>query len=465
VAKVGLIARPSRPRSPLVTVGTVANVETAPSWNTRTRPPRSAKKSRPSGAKARAVAKVAAMAPVGGDCDPTAHGPVGGGAAVGAVVAGARVVAGAGGAVVVDAAAVVLDTVVGAEAVVVVDAWDRVAGEAPPQPAARRRIPRTRHTGRDRLTAASLPSREAVRTISRMVLAIAGLVACLALAGCGGGRGSDGGGGPVAGRPLRVVATTTVLADFARVLGQDRAEVFDLLKANVDPHDYEATPADLEAVRAADLVVKNGVGLDDWLDRTIKSAGSRARVVDASAGVDLRGDDPHIWHDPLRARTMVATLARAMQEANPEHSAAYSAAEQAYDAELDALHAEIRGQIDALPNKKLVTNHDAFGYYVERFRLDFVGAIIPSFDTQAELSSRELSALVARIRAEGVRAVFSEGSLPPRTAETVAREAGVRVVAGDDALFGDTLGPRGSDADTYVKMMRHNTRTIVENLR
>ncbi len=134
-------------------------------------------------------------------------------------------------------------------------------------------------------------------------------------------------------------------------------------------------------------------------------------------------------------------------------------------AELDALDAEIRGQVDALPNKKLVTNHDAFGYYVERYGLDFVGSVIPSFDTQAELSSRELSALVAKIKSEGVRAVFSEGSLPPKTAETVAREAGVRVVAGDDALYGDSLGLPGSGADTYLKMMRHNTRTIVEGLR
>jgi ABC-type Zn uptake system ZnuABC Zn-binding protein ZnuA len=287
---------------------------------------------------------------------------------------------------------------------------------------------------------------------------------CLAVTGCGNGAG-EGVGPPVQGRQMRVVTTTTHLADFARVLAQGRAEVFDLLKANVDAHDYEPTPADLEAVRRADLVVKNGVGLEDWLDRTLESAGSRARVVDTSAGVPVRSDDPHVWHDPIRAKVVVATLARAMQEADPANAQAYAAAEQAYQAELDALDAEIRAQIDALPSKKLVTNHDAFGYYVERYGLEFVGSVIPSFDSQAELSSRELSALVARIRSEGVRAVFSEASLPARTAETVAREAGVRVVAGEDALYGDALGPPGSDADTYLKMMRHNTATIVEGLR
>ena len=287
----------------------------------------------------------------------------------------------------------------------------------------------------------------------------------MSLAACGDGGTGAGGGEPVSGRALRVVATTTQLADFVRVLGGDRVELLDLLKANVDPHDYEATPADLEAVRRADLVVKNGIGLEEWLDRTLESAGSRARVVDASTGVARRGDDPHIWHDATRASTMVASVAAAMREADPANAAAYATAEQAYAAELETLDAEILAQIRALPNKKLVTNHDAFGYYVERYGLDFVGSVIPSFDSQAELSSRELAALVDRIVAQGVRAVFAEGTLPPRTAETVAREAGVRIVAGENALYGDSLGPPGSDADTYVKMMRHNTRTIVEGLR
>lgn len=298
--------------------------------------------------------------------------------------------------------------------------------------------------------------------LSRMRIAIAAAILGLVLTGC---STSDAPRGPVEGRRLRIVTTTTQLADFAEVVADGRADVVDVLKANVDPHDYEPTPADPEAFRHADLIVKNGVGLEAWLDRTIKSAGSKAKVVDASTAADVHKGDPHIWHDPVRAKAMVATMAAAMEEANPAQRDVYAAAATRYLGELDALDAEIRRQIDSLPNKKLVTNHDAFGYYIERYGLVFVGSVIPSFDTQAELSSRELSAVVARIRAEGVRAVFSEASLPPKTAETVAREAGVRVVSGDDALYGDTLGPPGSDADTYLKMMRHNTRTIVEALR
>jgi ABC-type Zn uptake system ZnuABC Zn-binding protein ZnuA len=283
-----------------------------------------------------------------------------------------------------------------------------------------------------------------------------------ASASCGGQAPASG---VVTGRALRVVTTTTQLSDFARVIGGDDVDVYDVVRANVDPHDYEPTPADMEAIRSADLIVKNGVGLEAWLDRTIDSAGSHARVLDASTGVALHSGDPHIWHDPTRAKVMVRNLATAMSEVDPNRAGAFAAALASYGAQLDALDTEIGSQMSSLSDKKLVTNHDAFGYYVERYGLEFVGSVIPSFDSQAELSSRQLSGIVAKIRAEGVKAVFSERSLPPKTAETVAREAGVKVVAGDDALYGDTLGPPGSDADTYLKMMRHNTRTIVTALR
>ena len=301
----------------------------------------------------------------------------------------------------------------------------------------------------------------------RRSLAVVGLAALLA--GCGSGDGSASGPEAdfpvVSGRLVRVVTTTTQLSDFSRIVGGDRVDVYDVIKANVDAHDYEPSPADLEALRSADLVVRNGVGLEEWLEPTLDSAGTEAPVVDATDGIALRKDDPHVWHDASRARAMVANVSRALARVNPENAATFSANEASYAARLEALDGEIRTAVDGLTNKKLVTNHDAFGYFVERYGLEFVGSVIPSFDSQAELSSRELSGLVARIKAEGARAVFSEASLPPKTAETIAREAGVKVVAGDDALYGDSLGPPGSDGDTYLKMMRHNTRVIVDNLR
>jgi ABC-type Zn uptake system ZnuABC Zn-binding protein ZnuA len=219
---------------------------------------------------------------------------------------------------------------------------------------------------------------------------------------------------------LRVVTTTTQLTDFARVIGGDRVSVYGVLKANVDPHDYEPTPADIDAIARADVVIQNGVGLERWFASTIESASPRGILVDASQGVTLRfgegGEaDPHIWHNPQNAKIMVADIARAFESADPADAAGFEQRLAAYQGQLDGLDADIRSQLSTLTNKALVTNHDAFGYYVDHYGLDFVGAVIPSFDSQAELSPKDINDLVAKIKATGTKAIFSEASLPPKT--------------------------------------------------
>ncbi|MEV4455642.1 metal ABC transporter substrate-binding protein [Microbispora sp. NPDC049633] len=323
-----------------------------------------------------------------------------------------------------------------------------------------------------------------VRTLSSAALLV------LFAAACGGAQKPSDSSDPALGpaQPLKVVATTTQVADFARNVGGDRITVHQLLKPNVDPHDYEPSPADMRAIGEADVLVKNGVGLEKWLDETISAAGFDGTVVDASRGVQIRmgsgegheeghGEeghdhdesegDPHIWHNPLNVKTMVATIETAFAAADPPDAAVYQANRVAYDAKLDALDADIARKIESVPpdRRKLVTNHDAFGYYLDRYKLTFVGSIIPSFDTSAELSAKQVSDLVAEIRTTGVAAIFSEASLPPKTAEAIGREAGVKVVAGEDALYGDSLGPEGSAGATYLQMEEHNTDTIVNALR
>jgi ABC-type Zn uptake system ZnuABC Zn-binding protein ZnuA len=302
----------------------------------------------------------------------------------------------------------------------------------------------------------------------RRVGLVAVCLAALVVAGCsasGGGAGGDRTGG---GGRLRVVATTTQVADLAANVGGDRVQVTSLLKPGIDPHDYEPSPADIDAIAHADLVLENGVGLEAWLGDTIDSSGFDGPVADTSQGVRLRmvggAADPHIWQNPRNAERMAANIERGLAAADPSAATTFQANLAAYTRQLQALDSEVQRQIDSLANKKLVTNHDAFGYYIDRYRLQLVGSVIPSFDTSAELSGRDIRDLVAKIKATRVKAIFSETSLPPRTAETIGREAGVKVVTGEDALYGDTLGPRGSDGDTYLKMIRHNTRTIVSNL-
>jgi zinc/manganese transport system substrate-binding protein len=288
---------------------------------------------------------------------------------------------------------------------------------------------------------------------------------------------------------IAVVATTPVVADFVRVVGGDHVEVTQLLKPNVDPHDYEPSPADIAAIADADLVVKNGVGLEAWLDDTVESSGYSGTVVDTSKGVTIReggeheegeeehaegeeeGEehaegDPHIWHDPRNAKIMVRNIADALSAKDADAKPAVDRNLAAYSAQLDTLDKANAAAISSIPpaGRKLVTNHDAFGYYTARYGLEFVGSIIPSFDSSAELSGKQLSDLVAKIRSSGVKAVFSEASLPPKTAETVAREAGVEVVGGEDALYADGLGPENSEGGAYLSAEQHNTATIVKAL-
>ncbi|MCW2948395.1 MAG: ABC-type metal ion transporter, periplasmic subunit [Actinoallomurus sp.] len=311
------------------------------------------------------------------------------------------------------------------------------------------------------------------RTVRLAAPAFAGLLATATA--CGGPSSASDTGG-TSGEKLKVVATTTQVADFARNIGGDKVKVTQILKPNVDPHDYEPSPADVQAIAEADVVVENGVHLERWLDQTISSAGFHGTLVDTSKGVAVRrgngtdeqaAGDPHIWQDPKNAEIMSRDIASAFTAKDTKDTATFDANLTAYTGKLDQLDGWITQQINTLPadQRKLVTNHDAFGYYVDRYHLTFVGSIIPSFDTSAELSGKQLSTLVAKIKSTGVKAIFSESSLPPKTAEAIGKQAGVKVEAGESSLYGDTLGPAGSAGATYLDMERHNTTTIVTALK
>jgi ABC-type Zn uptake system ZnuABC Zn-binding protein ZnuA len=306
-----------------------------------------------------------------------------------------------------------------------------------------------------------------------VVVALALATASTLVAACG----DDGRGAGAGDAALSVVATTSVLGDFAQQIGGDQIRVDTILSPTSTPTTTSRRPATSNP-SAADVVLRNGAGLEAWFDDTIEASDTRATLVDTSAGVTLRhgghnghgGDDdgdadPHIWQDPRNAIAMVTTIADAFSAADPDGAPAYAANLERYTGELDALDAQIEADTSTLANKKLVTNHDAFGYYADRYGFEIVGSVIPSFDTSAELSAHDLDDLIAAIRAERVKAVFSETSLPGDAARTIADEAGVTVVEGEDALYGDGLGPEGSGGATYLEMMRHNTATIVTNLR
>jgi ABC-type Zn uptake system ZnuABC Zn-binding protein ZnuA len=279
-----------------------------------------------------------------------------------------------------------------------------------------------------------------------------------------------GGAGDNGGKP-GVVATTVQVGALAKAVAGGTVSIKTLVGAGVDPHDYEASADDIKTIGDSKLVLRNGIGLDAFLDKAVAGSGQK-NVVTVTDGVPLRKgdqagskeDDPHVWHNPVNDKIMVDNIAKALSAAFPANAATYQQNADAYRKRLDAVDAEIRGLIDTLPadNRKMVTNHDAFGYFIERYGLEFVGAVIPNVSTAAEASARQIADLEDTIRREKVRAVFAESSLDPKVAKQIARDTGVKIV---DNLYGDSLGPPGSGADTVDGMLLANARTIVDALR
>jgi len=296
-------------------------------------------------------------------------------------------------------------------------------------------------------------------------LALAGaLGAVLMVAGCG-SSGSDPG-------KVAVVATTTQIGDFVREVGGGHVDVTQILAPNTDPHDYEPRPNDVTGTAGAKVIFTNGDNLDAWMDKVVSDSGSDAKVVDLGAGVPVKlpGEssgpeasqyDPHWWHDPRNAEAAVRQIATQLSAVDPKDRAAFETNAAAYEAKLRALDTGIMQCFAGVPaaDRKLVTDHDAFGYFANRYGIQVVGAVIPSQTTQAQPNAKDLSDLANLVRSEGVRAIFPESSLSPKLAQTIASETGA---SADHTLYGDTLGPQGSSGDTYLRMEAANATAMVE---
>jgi zinc/manganese transport system substrate-binding protein len=296
-------------------------------------------------------------------------------------------------------------------------------------------------------------------------LALASLaIAVLLVAGCS-SSGVDSG-------QLKVVATTTQIGDFVREVGGNVVEVDQILQPNTDPHEYEPRPSDVAGAAEAKLVFANGDQLDSWVDQIVSDSGSGAKVVDLGAIVPehLPGEssgaaesaryDPHWWHDPRNAEAAVAVIERRLAAADPAHGREFVRNGRAYLSKLRALDAGIARCMDSLPavRRKLVTDHDAFGYFADRYGIEVVGAVIPSQTTQAQPSAKDLSALAKLIERAQVKAIFPESSLSPKVAEAIASQTGA---SSDYTLYGDTLGPEGSSGATYLTMEAANANAMV----
>lgn len=279
------------------------------------------------------------------------------------------------------------------------------------------------------------------------------------------------------GARIQAVASFSVLGDLVARVGGERVEVSTLVGPNGDAHGYAPTPADAGRIGAARLVVVNGLGFEGWLDRLVKASGTKATVVVASKGVkaiEARGDahghahgsgghggDPHAWQDVGNVRLYVAAIRDALVAVDPDGAAVFAENARRYTAELDALDAEVRALLATVPlaNRKVITSHDAFGYFAAGYGLRFIAP--RGVSTESEPSAKDVARIVRQIKAEAIPAVFLENMTDPRLMERVAKETGARI---GGRLYSDALSEPGGPAATYLDMMRHNARALVAAL-
>jgi ABC-type Zn uptake system ZnuABC Zn-binding protein ZnuA len=304
---------------------------------------------------------------------------------------------------------------------------------------------------------------------ARWTSAILLLTLTFLVVACGSQADTSASGSPAAPDALRVVTTTTILADLVRQVGGSAVTVESLVPKGGEVHTFDPTPADVQRVSQAQLVFANGLGLDDWLTSLATDAGNGAPLVrlgEALPGVTyLDGGgagsvvNPHLWLNVAYASLYVGRIETALAAADPEHAAAFRTAADAYQAVLATLDSEVRSRIGALPaaDRIVVSFHDAFPYFAAAYGLTVVGSIVDA--PGQDPSAGAIASLVAKIRSSGAKAIFAEAQFSPKLADTIAGETGAAVVTD---LYTDSLGD--APADTYVAMIRYDVDRVMQAL-
>jgi manganese/iron transport system substrate-binding protein len=275
------------------------------------------------------------------------------------------------------------------------------------------------------------------------------------------------------GEKLRVVATTSIVGDVVSRIGRDDIQLTVLIPPGSDPHTFQPTPKDASAVAAAHVVIVNGAGMEaGWVENLLRNAGGTRPLIPASAGIVLRqgehhnedehGDkDPHVWFDVQNVMAWVRNIEQALGALDPANADKYHKNAGQYLAELQELDGWIVAQVKQVPpeRRKLVTSHEAFGYFCDRYGFQQIGTIFP-LTTDSQPSAKDLAELQNAIKAEGIPAIFTETTVNPELAERLAGDSGVKVVK----LYTGSLSEAGGEADSYSKLMRFDTEAIVKAL-
>ena len=298
--------------------------------------------------------------------------------------------------------------------------------------------------------------------------------------------GSSGAGPAVAqSSKLKVVATFSVLEDWLRQIGGEAIDLSSIVPAGGDAHGFDPSPDQIARLADANLIFEIGLGFETWLDDMVAASGTTAKRVVVSDGITVRaltegeahdhaeeGDDhdhdhgdvdPHIWGNVQNAIIACKTITAALGQNDLDMRSTFQQAHDAYIGQLSALDSWVKGQIATVPadQRRIVTSHDALGYYTDAYGIEIVGTVLGLSTEEAEPSARQVAELVDQIKAADVKAIFPENVENPQLLEAIASEAGVQVGA---TLYTDALGEPGSNGDTYIRMMLWNTTALVAGM-
>ena len=259
---------------------------------------------------------------------------------------------------------------------------------------------------------------------------------------------------------LPVVATFSILGDFVKTVGGDRVEVTTLVGPNGDVHVYLPTPADARKLSIAKVVFINGLGLEGWMTRLVATSGTKAPIIIATKGVtprDMKNElpDPHAWQSIGNARIYVANIRDALTKVDPAGAGTYDTNAKSYLVKLDALEKDVRAGIGRIPidRRKIITNHDAFGYFGDAYGMEFIAPA--GLSTDSEPSARDVAKIITQIRTQKIPAVFLENVTDPRLMQQVAEESGAKI---GGKLYSDALSEPSGPASNYIALMRNNVR-------
>ena len=273
--------------------------------------------------------------------------------------------------------------------------------------------------------------------------------------------------------PVKVVTSFSILEDLVKNVGGNLVSITNFVPRDGDAHTYQPTTQDVRALSDANIVFTNGLGLEAWFEKLAKNAASKAQIVTLSSGLkpqkisvgeETGETDPHMWWNLQNTIAYTQKIAATLQKINPKNSSVYQKNAAQYIKTLSNLDTWAKLEVQKIPvkNRVLVTNHDALGYFAARYSFKILGTVIPSGATEREASAKETAQLIDAIKANNVRALFTENIVNPKLAKAIASETGAKIAP---PLYTDALGALGSSGETFAKAFRYNVITIVKALK